>query len=138
MLIKNGITKDQVTSSALDFFNQDQVKTNTWVEKYSLTDGNLFFEYTPDDSHHRCASEFFRIENKYPNPLSESYIFSKLQGFKEILLQGSPFSGIGNVFSIQSISNCYSIGSPEDSYGGILRKDEEIVQICKRRGGVGM
>lgn len=113
---------------------------SVWLNKYALKDsfGNLY-ECTPEDMHRRIAREFARIEKKYPNPMSEEYIFSLLDRFRYIVPQGGPMSGIGNSYQIASLSNCFVIGNknPADSYGGIMRIDEEQVQIMKRRGGVG-
>ena len=94
-------------------------------------------EKTPTQMHRRLAKEFARIESKYPNSMTEDEIFGLLDRFKYIVPQGSPMSGIGNHHKIQSISNCFVIESPADSYGGILTTDQEQVQIMKRRGGVG-
>ncbi|MBI9036565.1 MAG: adenosylcobalamin-dependent ribonucleoside-diphosphate reductase [Bacteroidales bacterium] len=113
---------------------------NVWMNKYALKDseGNIY-ELSPDDMHRRLAKEIARIEKKYPNPLSEEEIFMLLKDFKYIIPQGSPMSGIGNDFQVSSLSNCFVIGddSSSDSYGGILRVDQEQVQLMKRRGGVG-
>ncbi|MDE6026993.1 MAG: ribonucleoside-diphosphate reductase, adenosylcobalamin-dependent, partial [Muribaculaceae bacterium] len=131
---------EQVYDSALDYFNGDELAARVWSSKYSLkdSDGN-FYELTPDDMHHRIASEIARIEEKYPNPMSEEEIFGLLQGFRYIVPQGSPMAGIGNTFQVGSLSNCFVIGldGHPDSYGGIIRIDEEQVQLMKRRGGVG-
>jgi ribonucleoside-diphosphate reductase alpha chain len=126
-------------SEAVEYFNGDELAANVFLSKYALRDesGNLL-EHTPDDMHRRLAREFARIEAKYPNPLSEDQIYGYLKDFKYIIPQGSPMSGIGNDYQIQSISNCFVIEQPNDSYGGILFADQEQVQIMKRRGGVGM
>jgi ribonucleoside-diphosphate reductase alpha chain len=102
------------------------------------SDGHIF-ESTPDDMHKRLAKEIHRIEKKYPNPLSETKIFNLLKDFKYIVPQGGPMTGIGNQFQIASLSNCFVIGEdePADSYGGIMKTDQEQVQLMKRRGGVG-
>ncbi|NTW31257.1 MAG: adenosylcobalamin-dependent ribonucleoside-diphosphate reductase [Bacteroidetes bacterium] len=122
------------------YFKGDTLAANVWINKYALKDstGNLY-ECTPDDMHHRIAGEIARIENKYPNPLSEEDIFNLLKNFKYIIPQGSPMAGIGNNFQIGSLSNCFVIGNQNnsDSYGGIMKVDEEQVQLMKRRGGVG-
>ena len=111
-----------------------------WVSKYALKDsfGNIY-ELTPDDMHHRIASEIARIESKYPNPMSHDEVFGYLKDFKYIVPQGSPMSGIGNSYQVGSLSNCFVIGldGAPDSYGGVIRIDEEQVQLMKRRGGVG-
>lgn len=133
-------TYQEVYDSALDYFKGDELAARVWSSKYSLkdSDGN-FYELTPDNMHHRIASEIARIEAKYPNPMSEEEIFSLLQGFRYIVPQGSPMAGIGNSFQVGSLSNCFVIGldGHPDSYGGIIRIDEEQVQLMKRRGGVG-
>jgi len=125
-------------SEAVEYFNGDELAANVFLSKYALRDesGNLL-ENSPRDMHHRLAREFARIEAKYPNPMSKETIFNLLDGFKYIVPQGSPMSGIGNDYQIQSISNCFVIDQPYDSYGGILFADQEQVQIMKRRGGVG-
>ena len=122
------------------YFNGDNLAANVWVNKYALknSEGQLF-ELTPDDMHRRIARELARIENKYPNPVSEDEIFGLMQHFKYIVPQGSPMAGIGNDFQIGSLSNCFVIGNDgaSDSYGAIMKTDEEQVQLMKRRGGVG-
>ena len=124
--------------SVIDYFGGDDLAADVY-NKYVLRDasGNKL-ELTPDDTHRRIAKEFARIESKYPNPMSEDKIFNLLEGFKKIVPQGSPLSGIGNPYQLQSLSNCFVIDQPHDSYGGILFADQEQVQIMKRRGGVGM
>jgi len=128
----------KVYESSLEYFGGDELAASVFAGKYALQDeeGN-YLELTPDDMHKRLAKEFARIEKKYDNPMSETEIYSLFQGFRFIVPQGSPMSGIGNNSKIQSISNCFVIEAPEDSYGGILRADQEQVQIMKRRGGVG-
>ena len=122
------------------YFNGDSLAANVWANKYALknSEGHLF-ELTPDDMHHRIAREIARIEKKYPNPMSEEEIFNLLKGFRYIVPQGSPMAGIGNSFQIGSLSNCFVIGNDgaSDSYGAIMKTDEEQVQLMKRRGGVG-
>jgi len=130
-------TREQALEKSIKYFNGDELAADVFVKKYALSKGDKYYEQTPDDMHKRLAKEFARIEAKYSNPMSEDEIFNLLAGFKYIIPQGSPMSGIGNDFQIQSISNCFVIESPYDSYGGILRTDEELVQISKRRGGVG-
>jgi len=131
---------DDVFEHALKYFGGDELAARVWASKYALKDsfGNIF-ELTPDDMHHRIASEIARIEKKYPNPMSEEEIFSLLQGFRYIVPQGSPMAGIGNSYQVGSLSNCFVIGldGHPDSYGGVIRIDEEQVQLMKRRGGVG-
>jgi ribonucleoside-diphosphate reductase alpha chain len=132
---------EEVSKAATAYFKGDSLAGNVWMNKYALkdSDGNLY-EKDPDQMHHRIAAEIARIENKYPNPLKEETIYEVLKGFKHIVPQGSPMAGIGNDFQISSLSNCFVIGNPEgssDSYGGIMKIDQEQVQLMKRRGGVG-
>lgn len=124
--------------SSLQYFNGDELASITFINKYALRDkdSNLL-EHNPDDMHDRLASEFFRIEKKYPNGLSYETIFDLLKNFKYLVPQGSPMFGIGNSNQIVSLSNCFVIGNDADSYGGILKVDEEQTQLMKRRGGVG-
>jgi len=130
---------DEASEASLAYFGGDPLAANVWVTKYALQDKQgRYLERTPTDMHHRLAREFARIEAKYPNPMSEAEIFDLLDRFRYIVPQGSPMSGIGNTNKIQSISNCFVISAPHDSYGGILWTDQEQVQIMKRRGGVGM
>ncbi|MCP4553609.1 MAG: adenosylcobalamin-dependent ribonucleoside-diphosphate reductase [Bacteroidetes bacterium] len=133
-------THEEVLSSATKYFKGDVLAANVWMNKYALknSDGEIF-ELTPDDMHRRLASEISRIENKYPNPLSENEIYELLKDFKYIIPQGSPMAGIGNNLQASSLSNCFVIGGDtnSDSYGGILKVDQEQVQLMKRRGGVG-
>lgn len=134
------IPYDEVMEKAIAYFNGDTLAANVWSNKYGLKDsqGNLY-ERTPDDMHRRLAREIARIEKKYPNPLSEEKLFNLFKHFKFIIPQGSPMAGIGNNFQVSSLSNCFVIGLDKnaDSYGGILRIDQEQVQLMKRRGGVG-
>lgn len=133
-------TRDEAVSASIKYFKGDELAANVWVNKYALKDsaGNLF-EKTPDDMHRRIAQEIHRIELKYQNPMSEETIFNLLKDFKYIIPQGGPMSGIGNNEQIVSLSNCFVIGNEgdSDSYGGILKVDQEQVQLMKRRGGVG-
>lgn len=129
--------KDALAAS-VEYFGGDEMAADVFIKKYALRDENHeLLEMTPDDMHRRLAREFARIEAKYPNPMSEDEIFELLRDFRYIVPQGSPMSGIGNDYSIQSLSNCFVIKSPHDSYAGILTTDQEQVQIMKRRGGVG-
>ena len=130
------ITREEVYAASLKYFNGDNLAADVFL-KYALRDGNTFLESNPDEMHHRLAKEFARIESKYANPMQESEIYELLTGFKDIIPQGSPMSGIGNPYQIQSLSNCFVVNSACDSYGGILFTDQEQVQIMKRRGGVG-
>ncbi len=122
----------------LDYFNQDEIAADVFLGKYALRNnqGELL-EPTPDSMHDRLARELHRVESKYENPVSYKRIRSLLDGFKKIIPQGSPMSAIGNTYKHQSLSNCFVVASPEDSYGGILHTDQEQAQIMKRRGGVG-
>jgi ribonucleoside-diphosphate reductase alpha chain len=133
-------TFEEAVEKTTKYFNGDTLAASVWVNKYALkdSDGNLY-ELTPDDMHWRIAGEIARIEKNYPNPLSAETIFSLLERFKYIVPQGSPMAGIGNNFQIGSLSNCFVIGNKgeADSYGGIMKIDEEQVQLMKRRGGVG-
>ena len=131
---------EEAAEESLKYFKGDELAAKVWVNKYALKDsyGNLF-ESNPDMMHHRLASEIARIEKKYPNPMSEEEVYSLLKDFKHIVPQGSPMTGIGNNFQIASLSNCFVIGNngPADSYGAIMKSDQEQVQLMKRRGGVG-
>ena len=131
---------DEAFKASTEYFGGDELAAKVWVSKYALKDsfGNLY-ERTPDDMHHRLAREISRIENKYENAMSEEEVFELIQHFRYIVPQGSPMSGIGNDFQVGSLSNCFVIGldGEPDSYGGIIKMDEEQVQLMKRRGGVG-
>ena len=133
-------TYDEAYAASLDYFGGDELAARVWVSKYALknSDGDIF-ELSPDDMHKRIASEISRIEKNYPNPMPEEEVFSYLKDFKYIVPQGSPMSGIGNHYQVGSLSNCFVIGldGDPDSYGGVIRIDEEQVQLMKRRGGVG-
>ena len=133
-------TLQEAESASKEYFRGDDLAARVWSTKYALKDsfGNLF-ELTPDDMHHRLASEIARIEEKYPNPMSEAELFELMRDFKYIVPQGSPMTGIGNHFQVSSLSNCFVIGQDgsNDSYGAIIQLDEEQVQLMKRRGGVG-
>jgi len=132
------MTKEEIFSSVCEYFNGDELAANVWIDKYALKDKNGDIkEKTPEDMHRRLAKEFSRIESNYPNPISEKKIFELFDRFRYIVPQGSPMFGIGNEFSITSLSNCFVIDSAIDSYGGIMRTDEEQIQLMKRRGGVG-
>jgi len=133
-------TLDEISAASLEYFKGDDLATKVWATKYALKDsyGNTY-ELTPDDMHHRLAGEIGRIEQRYPNPLSEDELFELFRNFKYIVPQGSPMTGIGNNFQVASLSNCFVIGfdADSDSYGAIIKIDEEQVQLMKRRGGVG-
>ncbi len=130
----------EAIEKSTEYFNGDSLAAKVWVNKYALknSEGQLF-ELTPDDMHHRIAREIARIEKNYPNPMSEEEIFQLMRHFKYIIPQGSPMAGIGNDYQIGSLSNCFVIGNETnaDSYGAIMKTDEEQVQLMKRRGGVG-
>jgi len=131
---------EEVLREATAYFKGDTLAANVWINKYALKNSaNQLFERTPDDMHHRLASEIARVEKNYPNPLSEEELFHVLKDFKYIVPQGGPMAGIGNNFQISSLSNCFVIGNKgnSDSYGGIMKIDQEQVQLMKRRGGVG-
>jgi len=136
----NTYTYQQAYEASLKYFDGDELAARVWATKYALKDsfGHLY-ELTPDDMHRRIAREIARIENKYPNPLSEDRLFELMSHFRYIVPQGSPMAGIGNDFQVGSLSNCFVVGldGEPDSYGGILKIDEEQVQLMKRRGGVG-
>lgn len=131
---------DEAQDATLRYFNGDELAARVWVTKYALKDsfGNIY-EKTPADMHHRIAKELARIESHYPNPMSHEELFGLLDQFRYLVPQGSPMTGIGNEYQVASLSNCFVIGldGESDSYGGILRIDEEQVQLMKRRGGVG-
>lgn len=133
-------TFDEAFKASLGYFTGDELAAKVWVNKYALKDafGNIY-EKSPVDMHHRLANEIARVEKKYPNPLSEQELFDLFDHFRYIVPQGSPMTGIGNDYQIASLSNCFVIGldGAADSYGAIIRVDEEQVQLMKRRGGVG-
>ncbi len=133
-------TQDEAFDASVEYFKGDDLAARVWVNKYALkdSDGNIY-EKTPDDMHHRIASEIARIEQRYANPMSEEEVFDVIKNFKYIVPQGSPMAGIGNPYQIASLSNCFVIGNDgdSDSYGGIMKIDQEQVQLMKRRGGVG-
>jgi ribonucleoside-diphosphate reductase alpha chain len=131
-------TLDEVKTQALGYFKGDELAANVWISKYCLTSPEgQFLEASPNDMHRRLAKEFARIEAKYPNPMGADEIYGLIENYRYIIPQGSPMAGIGNPFQIQSISNCFVLESPFDSYGGILTTDQQLVQIAKRRGGIG-
>jgi ribonucleoside-diphosphate reductase alpha chain len=137
---KKTYTYDEALTATRDYFGGDDLAAKVWASKYALKDsyGNLY-EKSPDDMHRRLASEIHRIEKKYPNPLPEETIYEAFRDFKYIIPQGGPMTGIGNAYQIASLSNCFVIGNKgdSDSYGGIMKIDQEQVQLMKRRGGVG-
>ena len=131
---------DEAIKATREYFGGDDLAAKVWASKYALKDsfGNLY-EKSPDDMHRRLASEIHRIEMKYPNPLPEQTIYEAFKNFRYIIPQGGPMTGIGNEYQIASLSNCFVIGNQgdSDSYGGIMKIDQEQVQLMKRRGGVG-
>jgi len=133
-------SQEEAIKASLKYFKGDDLAARVWVNKYALKDsfGNIF-ELTPDDMHRRLAKEIARIEQLYANPLTEEEIFSVLKDFKYIVPQGGPMTGIGNDYQVASLSNCFVVGNDgkSDSYGGIMKIDQEQVQLMKRRGGVG-
>ncbi len=137
---RKSYTSDEAFQASLKYFNGDDLAARVWVNKYALKDshGNIY-EKDPDDMHRRLAKEICRVEKKYANPLSEKELFEVFKNFKYIVPQGGPMTGIGNEFQVASLSNCFVIGNDgeSDSYGGVMKIDEEQVQLMKRRGGVG-
>ena len=131
---------EEAFQATLAYFDGDELAARVWVNKYAMKDsfGNIY-EKSPADMHHRLAAEMSRIERKYPNPVPEEEIFSVLDHFRFIIPAGSPMTGIGNNYQVASLSNCFVIGidGDADSYGAIMKEDEEQVQLMKRRGGVG-
>ena len=133
-------TYDEAFQLSLEYFAGDELAAKVFLDKYALRDNQQnLLEATPEHMHHRIASEFARIEKKkFASPMTEEFIFGLLDRFKYIIPQGSPMFGIGNSHQLISLSNCYVVDSPKDSYGGIMKIDEELAQISKRRGGVGV
>mgnify|MGYP001603500555 CR=1 FL=1 len=137
--IKAPVTMQEAMVIAMRYFDGDNIAADVYLKKYAMkTEDGLVLEPSPDQMHHRLAYEFARIETNYSNPLAYTEIRELLDGFKYVVPQGSLMSGIGNPRIYQSLSNCFTIEGPEDSYSGIMRADEELVQIMKRRGGVGL
>ncbi|ELR72003.1 Ribonucleotide reductase of class II (coenzyme B12-dependent) [Fulvivirga imtechensis AK7] len=133
--------EEEVRKQSIAYFQGDTLAAEVWMSKYALKDSKgHYYERSPDDMHRRLAREFARIEAKYPLPLLEDEIYELLRNFKYIIPQGSPMSGIGNNFQHVSLSNCFVVGVEQDadSYGAVLNLDEELVQLMKRRGGVGL
>lgn len=138
--VETTYSNEEAYQATLEYFKGDELAARVWVNKYALKDSfGKLYEKTPDMMHRRIASEIARIEKRYPNPMSFTEIYDLLKDFKFIVPQGSPMTGIGNNFQIASLSNCFVIGhdGPSDSYGGIMKIDQEQVQLMKRRGGVG-
>lgn len=146
--VKTEMKKDVITYSreeaieaSIEYFNGDTLAAEVWVNKYALKDmDGVIYEQTPDDMHKRIAREFARIEKRFPNSLSYEEVYDAIKNFKYIVPQGSPMAGIGNNFQFVSISNCFVIGHDvdSDSYGGICNLDEQLIQLMKRRAGVGV
>ncbi|MBK3519593.1 adenosylcobalamin-dependent ribonucleoside-diphosphate reductase [Carboxylicivirga marina] len=138
--VRKNFTYDEAFNASLEYFQGDELAARVWVNKYALkdSDGNIY-ESNPDEMHWRLAREIARIEEKYPNPMTVTKLYDLLKNFKYIVPQGGPMSGIGNDYQVASLSNCFVIGDdgPSDSYGGIMKVDQEQVQLMKRRGGVG-
>ncbi|MBR5158548.1 MAG: adenosylcobalamin-dependent ribonucleoside-diphosphate reductase [Bacteroidaceae bacterium] len=133
-------TFDEAFKASVDYFGGDELAAKVWVNKYAVKDSfGKIYEKTPDDMHWRIANEIARVEKKYKNPMTAAQLHELLKGFKYIVPQGSPMTGIGNNYQIASLSNCFVIGNEgsADSYGAIMKIDEEQVQLMKRRGGVG-
>ena len=133
-------TFDEAFKASVDYFGGDELAAKVWVNKYAVKDSfGKIYERTPDDMHWRIANEIARVEKKYKNPMTAKQLHELLKGFKYIVPQGSPMTGIGNNYQIASLSNCFVIGTEgaADSYGAIMKIDEEQVQLMKRRGGVG-
>lgn len=131
---------EEALRKSIEYFHGDELAATVWVNKYALKDSfGKIYELTPDDMHWRIAREIARIEKRYPNPMPVEEVYELLRDFRYIVPQGSPMAGIGNRFQIASLSNCFVIGHdhPADSYGGIMKIDQEQVQLMKRRGGVG-
>ncbi len=145
MSVKAGVEQktysfDEAVEASKQYFDGDELAATVWVNKYALKDSHgRIFESSPVDMHRRLAREISRIEKRYPNPLSEDEIFEVIDRFRYIVPQGGPMTGIGNPHQIASLSNCFVVGhdGPADSYGGIMKIDQEQVQLMKRRGGVG-
>lgn len=136
----NTYSYDEAFEASLEYFGGDELAARVWVNKYAMKDsyGNIY-EKSPDQMHRRIANEIARIEGKYPNPMTADEVFALLDHFRYIIPAGSPMTGIGNNYQVASLSNCFVIGvdGDADSYGAIMRVDEEQVQLMKRRGGVG-
>jgi len=145
MSVKTGVEKkvysfDEAVAASKEYFGGDELAATVWVNKYALKDSfGKIYELTPAEMHRRLAREIARVEKRYTNPLTEEEIFAVLDRFRHIVPQGGPMTGIGNPFQVASLSNCFVVGNegPSDSYGGIMKIDQEQVQLMKRRGGVG-
>ena len=140
METKPTYTYEDAYAASLAYFDGDELAARVWVNKYAMKDSfGKIYERSPEDMHWRLATEIARIEQKYPNPMSAQQVFDLLDHFRYIVPAGSPMTGIGNSFQVASLSNCFVVGldGDADSYGAIIRIDEEQVQLMKRRGGVG-
>lgn len=134
-------TEDQLFDEAMSFFNGDKLATTIWIKKYALKhkeNNEYFLEKHPNETIERITKEISRIEQKYPNPLSYKEVYNTLKDFKHFIFAGSILYGLGNENYISSLGNCFFINNNVDSYGGILNLDETLVQMMKRRGGVGI
>jgi ribonucleotide reductase alpha subunit len=138
--MENKYTEDQLKEAGLKYFQQDLLATNVWIKKYALKSktGDYYLELTPDDTIQRLSKEIYRIEQKYPNAISYEEIYEFLKNFKKFIFGGSIQFGLGNTDQISSLGNCFFIDNGSDSYGGIFNIDESLVQLMKRRGGVGI
>ena len=135
----NMFTYEEALEASKNYFNGDSLAAEVFLGKYALRNGKgELLESTPTDMHKRLAKEFARIEASYPNPLSEQEIFDLFDKFKYIIPQGSPMAGIGNPYQVTSLSNCFVIDSPQDSYSGIMYSDSQLANLMKRRAGVGL
>jgi ribonucleoside-diphosphate reductase alpha chain len=130
--------KKEVLDEAIRYFDGDELAANVWLDKYCLKDKNKFIETSPFDTIVRLSKELSRVENKYSNPISYKEIYNLMKGYKKFVLGGSPLFGIGNNTTLSTLGSCFVIDSPSDSYGGILKADQELAQLMKRRGGVGI
>ena len=131
-------SEEDVRIAALSYFKGDSLGASVWMTKYALKDEDKFLEKTPEDSINRYVTEFNRIERKYPNPMSRDRILELMKDYKYFIPAGSPMYGLGNNSELVALSNCYVVGNTDDSYSGIMDIDESLVQIMKRRGGVGI
>ena len=130
--------KSEVEKAALDYFG-DPLAANVWMDKYALrTRDDEFVELSPDETIVRIAKEFYRIEQNYKNPIGYDAIYNLMKGFQKFVLGGSPLFGIGNNNTLSTLGNCFVVDSPVDSYGGVFKTDQELAQLMKRRGGVGV
>lgn len=126
--------RQNLNNNVIKYFKGDELASKVWLTKYALKDSfNNIYEDTPTDMHKRMSKEIARIEAKYPNPMTEDQIFTLLDKFRYIVPQGGPMTGIGNDFQVASLSNCFVIGTEDDSYGSIMKIDEEQIQLMKRR-----